>query len=101
MGLFALILFIWIILKRRDNNKYRAKSFEDFDLEFSGNKDLQLFSILNRISLKENDTELMTMSKNFYEISNQIFNEQKGNKSMKWITNEGKLKIKDKGRLDS
>jgi hypothetical protein len=60
-----------------------------------------LFSILNRISLKENDTELMTMSKKFYEISNQIFSEQKGNKSMKWITNEGKLKIKDKGRLES
>lgn len=25
----------------------------------------------------------------------------KGSKSMKWVTIEGKLKIKDKGRLDS
>ena len=25
----------------------------------------------------------------------------KGSKSMKWVTNEGKLKIKDKGILDS
>lgn len=77
MGFFALILFIWILLKRRDNYKYRAKSFEDFDLEFSRNKHLQFFSILNRISLiEENDSELMTMSKKFYEISNQIFSEQ-------------------------